>query len=90
MWHLTHRCHRRQFLLRFGRDQRLWTSWFYEARVRHRLCVLDYVVVGRSLAERVLRDLGGRDRRVEPFDDTYVVREPPPAYAPRFAPENAR
>jgi hypothetical protein len=40
----------------------------------------------------VLRDLGwrARDRRVEPFDDTYVVREPPPAYAPRFAPENAR
>jgi putative transposase len=44
VWHLTHRCHSRQFLLRFGRDRRLWTRWLYEARVRHGLCVLDYVV----------------------------------------------
>jgi putative transposase len=48
-------------------------------------------VGGRSFAERVLRDLGGRarDRHVEAFDGAYVVREPPVAYAPHFAPENA-
>jgi REP-associated tyrosine transposase len=235
VWHLTHRCHRRQFLLRFGRDRRMWTMWLYEARVRHGLCVLNYIVTsnhvhlvvrdrgrgevaasmqllegctgqaynrrkerlgafwqdryhatavesgehlarcivyvdlnmvragvvahprqwtaggyreiqgqrrryrivdrtalaqalevdvdklaevhgrwidealgrpltrqpewsesvavgGRSFAERVLRDLGGRarDRRVEPFDGAYVVREPSLAYAAYFAPENVR
>ena len=49
-------------------------------------------VGGRSFAERVLRDLGGRagDRRVQPFDTAYVVREPAPAYAAHFTPENAR
>jgi putative transposase len=235
VWHLTHRCHRRQFLLRFARDRRLWTKWLYEVRVRNDLCVLDYAVTsnhvhlvvrdrgrgevaasmqllegctgqaynrrkrrlgafwqdryhatavesgehlarcvvyvdlnmvragvvghprewtvggyheihglrqryrivdrlalaealavdveklaevhrgwidealqgpltrqaqwsesvavgGRSFAEQVLRDLGGRarDRHVEAFDGAYVVREPPTAYAPHFAPENAR
>jgi putative transposase len=49
-------------------------------------------VGGRSFAERVLRDLGGRarDRRVEPFDGAFVVREPSTAYAANFAAENAR
>jgi REP-associated tyrosine transposase len=235
VWHLTHRCHRRQFLLRFGRDRRLWIRWLYEARLRHGLCVLDYAVTsnhvhlvvcdrgrgevaasmqllegctgqaynrrkhrvgafwqdryhatavesgehlarcvvyvdlnmvragvvaqphewaaggyheiqgqrqryrivdrvalaevlevdvgklaevhrgwvdealrgpltrqaewsesvavgGRPFAEQVLRDLGGRarDRRVETVGGAYVVREPPPAYASHFGPENAR
>ena len=57
VWHLTHRCHRRQFLLRFGRDRRLWTSWLYEARVRHGLCVLDYTVT-RNHVHLVVRDQG--------------------------------
>jgi putative transposase len=49
-------------------------------------------VGGRSFAERVLRDLGGRarERRVEAFNGVYVVREPPQAYTANFAPENAR
>jgi hypothetical protein len=49
-------------------------------------------VGGRAFAERVLRDLGVRvrDRRVEPCDGAFVVREPPAAYGAHSAPENAR
>jgi putative transposase len=57
VWHLTHRCHRRQFLLRFGCDRRLWTKWLYAARVRHGLCVLDYVVTSNHV-HLVVRDRG--------------------------------
>jgi putative transposase len=57
VWHLTHRCHRRQFLLRFVRDRRLWTKWLYEARVRHGLCVLDFVVTSNHV-HLVVRDRG--------------------------------
>ena len=32
IWHLTHRCHERQFLLQFGRDRQAWRGWLYEAR----------------------------------------------------------
>jgi putative transposase len=35
VWHLTHRCHRKQFLLKFARDRRAWTAWLYAARWRY-------------------------------------------------------
>lgn len=44
IWHITHRCHRRAFLLRFGRDRRRYLSWVFEARKRFGLCLLDYAV----------------------------------------------
>jgi putative transposase len=44
-------------LLRFGRDRRLWSRWLYEARVRHGLCVLDYIVTSNHV-HLVVRDQG--------------------------------
>ena len=42
VWHLTHRCHEGEFLLKFGRDRLAWIDWLYEARKRYGLCVLNY------------------------------------------------
>jgi len=44
LWHITHRCHDRSFLLKFARDRRCYLSWLHEARKRYGLCVLNYVV----------------------------------------------
>jgi len=44
VWHLTHRCHKRDFLLKFGKDRLRWMQWLYEARKRYGLVVLNYVV----------------------------------------------
>jgi len=41
VWHITERCHRRQFLLQVARDRRAWGGWVYAARRRFGLCVLD-------------------------------------------------
>jgi putative transposase len=49
IWHLTHRCHRRQFLLRFARDRRAWRRWLYAARIRYGLCVLDYTATSNHI-----------------------------------------
>ncbi len=49
VWHLTHRCHRQQFLLHFVRDRRTWVHWLYVARRRYGLCVLDYVVTSNHI-----------------------------------------
>jgi hypothetical protein len=27
VWHITHRCHKKEFLLRFARDRRRWVDW---------------------------------------------------------------
>jgi len=44
VWHVTSRCHRQQFLLKFARERRDWVQWLFEARKRFGLCVLDYQV----------------------------------------------
>lgn len=44
VWHVTHRCHERAFLLRFARDRRRYLRWLFEAKKRFGLCVLDYMV----------------------------------------------
>ena len=57
VWHITHRCHEREFLLRFARDRRFWRSRLYEARQRHGLCVLNYIVT-RNHIHLLARDQG--------------------------------
>ena len=57
IWHVTHRCHRRRFLLRFVRDRRAWVDWLYEARRRLGLCVLDYTVTSNHV-HLLVRDRG--------------------------------
>ncbi len=44
VWHITHRCHNKAFLLKFARDRRRWRGWLYEARRRYGLCVLNYII----------------------------------------------
>lgn len=44
VWHLTHRCHNRGFLLRFAPDRVNWINWLREAVVRHGLSVLNFTV----------------------------------------------
>jgi len=49
VWHITHRCHQREFLLKFSRDRRRWVYWLYEAKKRFGLCVLNYVVTSNHI-----------------------------------------
>ncbi len=49
VWHITHRCHRKQFLLKFARDRRTWRGWLYAARRRFGLCALDFVVTSNHI-----------------------------------------
>ena len=58
VWHLTERCHRRQFLLKFARDRRAWMKWLYESRKRFGLSVLNYQVTANHVHLLVL-DCGG-------------------------------
>jgi REP-associated tyrosine transposase len=60
VWHITHRCHRRQFLLQFARDRRTWRRWLSAARQRYGLCVLDYTVTCNHI-HLLVRDQGRRE-----------------------------
>ena len=49
VWHIIHRCHKREFLLKFARDRRTWIRWLFEAKKRYGLCVLNYMVTSNHI-----------------------------------------
>lgn len=60
IWHITHRCHKRDFLLKLAKDRQGWTKWLYEAKARYGLSVFDYIVTSNHIHLLVL-DESGRD-----------------------------
>jgi len=44
VWHITHRCHKREFLLKFSKDRSRWMHWLFEAKKRYKLQILDFAV----------------------------------------------
>jgi putative transposase len=57
VWHLTHRCHLQEFLLKFTRDRLRWRHWLLQARMRYGLCVLNYIVTSNHI-HLLVRDQG--------------------------------
>jgi len=49
IWHITHRCHKKEFLLKFSRDRQRWIYWLYQAKKRYKLTVLNYVVTSNHI-----------------------------------------
>jgi len=61
VWHITHRCHKREFLLKFPRDRRRWIEWLYQAKKRcSGLSVLNYMVTSNHV-HLLAFDNGGRN-----------------------------
>ncbi len=49
VWHITHRCHKQEFLLKFDKDKRCWRRWLFEAKKRYDLCVLNYTITSNHI-----------------------------------------
>ncbi|BBO80445.1 transposase [Desulfosarcina ovata subsp. sediminis] len=61
VWHITHRCHKRAFLLKFAKDRSRWIEWLYQAKKRYlHLSVLDYMVTSNHI-HLLLFDAGGNN-----------------------------
>jgi putative transposase len=63
VWHITHRCHKKEFLLRFVRGRRRWLQWLFEAKKRFGTCILNYAVTSNHI-HLLVRD--GQEREVIP------------------------
>ena len=57
VWHLTHRCHNREYLLKFEKDRARWRGWLFEARKRYGLSVLNYIATSNHI-HLLVRDTG--------------------------------
>jgi REP element-mobilizing transposase RayT len=60
VWHITHRCHKREFLLKFSRDRNRWLELLYTAKKRYGLVILDFIITSNHIHLLVLDD-GNRD-----------------------------
>ena len=49
IWHITHRCHKREFLLKFSKDKKRWLHWLFEAKKRYGLCILNYTATSNHI-----------------------------------------
>ena len=59
IWHITHRCHKREFLLKFSKDRRRYLQWLWEAKKRYDLVILNYMVTSNHV-HLLLADDGDR------------------------------
>jgi putative transposase len=60
VWHITHRCHKKEFLLKFARDRSCYLRWLFEAKKRYGLRVLNYMVTSNHI-HLLVRDIGERE-----------------------------
>jgi len=49
VWHITHRCHDRKFLLKFERDRLRWKHWLFQACNQYGLSVLNYIATSNHV-----------------------------------------
>ena len=49
IWHITHRCHKKEFLLKFAKDRQRWMHWLFEAKKRYGLVVLDFMITSNHI-----------------------------------------
>lgn len=54
IWHITHRCHKQEFLLRFAIDRKRYLYWLFKARKRYGLTILNYNVTSNHVHLLVL------------------------------------
>ena len=60
IWHITHRCHKTEFLLGLIKDRRRLMQWLFEAKKRYGLVILNYAVTSNHIHLLVF-DEKGRD-----------------------------
>ena len=58
IWHITHRCHKKDFLLKLVKDRQGWLKWLYEAKLRYGLLIFNYIVTSNHVHLLVLDNSG--------------------------------
>jgi putative transposase len=61
IWHITHRCHNRDFLFRKNADRRIWIQWLFEAKERHYFSILNYSVTANHIHLLIFDESGRRE-----------------------------
>ena len=101
IWHITHRCHKKELLLKFAKDRRRWLlPWVYRQWIEEALAKgsmtrqpewTESIAVGsRAFVEGIKKKLEpqAKGRKITEASTHYELREPSSAYNAHFGPEN--
>lgn len=60
LWHITHRCHKKEFLLKLVKDRQRWLYWLFQAKKRYGLSVFNYIITSNHI-HLLVADNGSRE-----------------------------
>ncbi len=60
IWHVTHRCHKKEFLLKFAQDRQRYIHWLYQARKRFGVKILNYTLTSNHV-HLLVKEAGGKN-----------------------------
>jgi len=60
IWHITHRCHKQEFLLKFVRDRDRWIELLFRVKKKYGLEILNYIVTSNHI-HLLVSDNGNKD-----------------------------
>jgi len=60
VWHITHRPHKKEFLLKSSRDRQRYLQRLYKARKRYGLTILNHMAISDHI-DSLVGDDGNRD-----------------------------
>jgi REP element-mobilizing transposase RayT len=49
IWHLTHRCHKKEYLFKFSKDRHQWMKNLYVVKKNFGLTILNYMVTSNHV-----------------------------------------
>lgn len=49
VYHITQRCHKKEFLLQYKKDRDRYRSWLYQAKTRFNLIILNYMITSNHI-----------------------------------------
>ena len=49
IWHITHRCHKQEFLLKFARDRDRWIELLFRVKNKYGLGILNYIITSNHI-----------------------------------------
>ncbi len=61
VWHITHRCHKQEFLLKFAQTRQRYLHWLYQARKRFGVDILNYTITSNHVHLLVRDGKGASD-----------------------------
>jgi len=62
IWHITQRCHKKEFLLRFKCYKKRWMYWLYIAKQKFHISIFNYMVTSNHIHLLALSD--GKDNDI--------------------------